>query len=171
VVDALALYGHIVAMWIRSTVVYRASFLMLTVSQFLVTGLDFVVIWIMFAHTNVLGGLDLPEVAFLYSTSGLALGIADLLIGSIDRLGVRIRDGSFDIFLIRPVSAFVQAAADQFALRRLGRITQSGAVFAWSLVALDIDWDWSRIVLLPLMGETSSRSIHRASSPVTWSGV
>ncbi|GAB3431807.1 ABC transporter permease [Flindersiella endophytica] len=149
--DALTLYGHIVAMWIRSTVVYRASFLMLTVSQFLVTGLDFVVIWIMFAQTDILGGLALPEVAFLYATSGLALGIADLAIGSIDRLGVRIRDGSFDIFLIRPVSAFVQAAADQFALRRLGRITQSGAVFAWSLLALDIDWDWSRIVLLPLM--------------------
>jgi ABC-2 type transport system permease protein len=151
VVDAISMYGHIVAMWIRSTITYRASFLMLTVSQFLVTGLDFVVIWIMFAQTDILGGLDLPEVAFLYASSGLALGIADLAIGSIDRIGVRIRDGSFDSFLIRPVSAFVQAAADQFALRRLGRITQAGAVFAWSLFALDIDWTWGRIVLVPLM--------------------
>lgn len=150
-VDGLRLYGQIVWMWIRSTTIYRSSFLMLTLAQFFVTGLDFVVIWIMFAHTDVLGGFDLAEVAFLYAASGLALGIADLLIGSIERIGRRIRDGSFDVFLIRPGSAFVQAAADQFALRRLGRITQSGVVFAWSLTALDVDWGWSQVMLVPVM--------------------
>jgi ABC-2 type transport system permease protein len=151
VADAVRAYFWIIGMWIRSTMAYRASFLMLTVGQFLVTGFDFVAIFIMFAHTDVLGGFTLPEVAFLYGTSGFALGVADLLIGSIERLGRRVRMGSLDVMLVRPVPAFVQAAADEFALRRLGRILQATVVLAWAVVAVDVDWTWDRLLLLPVM--------------------
>ncbi len=130
---------------------YRASFAMLTLAQFLVTGLDFVTIGIMFLHTHELGGYTLPEVAFLYSTSGVALGMADLLCGNIERLGVRVREGSFDVMLIRPIPALVQMSADQFALRRLGRITQSAAVFIWSMINLPVHWNAERIALVPMM--------------------
>jgi ABC-2 type transport system permease protein len=151
VADAVRAYFWIIGMWIRSTMAYRASFLMLTVGQFFVTGFDFVAIFIMFAHTDVLGGFTLPEVAFLYGTSGFALGVADLLIGSIERLGRRVRMGSLDVMLVRPVPAFVQAAADEFALRRLGRILQATAVLAWAVVAVDVNWTWDRLLLLPIM--------------------
>jgi ABC-2 type transport system permease protein len=151
VADALRAYGWIVAMWIRSTMVYRASFLMLTVGQFVITALDFVAIFIMFAHTRELGGFTLPEVAFLYGTSSFALGMADLLIGSTERLGRRIRMGTLDVILVRPVPAFIQVAADEFALRRLGRITQASGVLVWSLFALDLDWTWDRVLLMPVM--------------------
>lgn len=149
--DALRAYGLIVAIWIRSTMVYRTSFVLLTAMQFVVTGLDFVAIWIMFVHTDQIGGFALPEVAFLYATSGFALGMADLLLGNAERIGARIRAGSLDVMLIRPVPVLVQAAADQFALRRLGRVLQNSAVLAWSLVALDVDWTWDRVLLLPMM--------------------
>lgn len=149
--DGLRAYLLIAAMWIRSTMVYRASFLMLTAGQFVVTGLDFVAIFIMFAHTKELGGFDLSEVAFLYATSGISMGLADLLVGNIERLGRRIRDGSLDVMLIRPVPAFIQAAADDFALRRLGRITQSVVVFSWAIAALDVHWTWDRVLLVPVM--------------------
>ena len=130
---------------------YRASFAMLTLAQFLVTGLDFVTIGIMFIHTHQLGGYSLSEVAFLYSTSGVALGMADLLCGNIERLGGRVREGTLDVMLIRPIPALVQMAADQFALRRLGRITQAAVVFVWSMTALPVHWTADRIVLVPMM--------------------
>jgi ABC-2 type transport system permease protein len=151
VVDAVRAYFLIAFMWIRSSMAYRASFVAMTVAQFVVTGLDFVTIWIMFTHTHELGGYSLPEVAFLYSTSGLALGLADLLCGNIERLGQRVRDGSLDVMLIRPVPTLVQMAADDFALRRLGRIAQSAAVFGWSLSKLRISWTADRVVLIPMM--------------------
>lgn len=149
--QALRCYGLIVAMWVRSTMVYRASFAMMTAGQFVVTGLDFVAIGIMFVHTDRLGGFGLAEVAFLYGSSGFALGLADLLLGSIERLGRRVRDGSLDVMLVRPVPALVQAAADEFALRRLGRVAQSVVVLGWSLAALHVDWTWDRVALLPVM--------------------
>jgi ABC-2 type transport system permease protein len=151
VADALKAFYWISILWIRSAMIYRASFLMVVAGQFVITGLDFVVIAIMFSHVRQLGGFGLAEVAFLYATSGCAMGIADLLLGNAERVGRRIRSGEFDVMLVRPVPAFVQAAADNFGIHRLGRLTQNAVVLVWSLAILEIDWTWDRVLLVPLM--------------------
>jgi ABC-2 type transport system permease protein len=151
---AWARFGPIscfVGMWVRSTMTYRTSFVTLMVGQFLITGLDFVAVLLMFSKVDELGGFGLAEVAFLYGVSSLGLGLADLLVGNVDRLGRRVRDGSLDAMLVRPVPALVQVAANEFALRRLGRVGQSAVVFAWALTAVHVDWSWDRILLLPVM--------------------
>ena len=150
-VDGLRAFYWIASLWIRSTIAYRASFAMLAGGQFVVTGLDFVVVYFMFTHTHALGGFDLAEVAFLYGTSGCAMGLADLLVGNAERMGRKIRTGEFDVMLIRPVPAFVQAAADAFGIHRLGRVTQGAVVLIWSLAALDVDWTPARVLVVPGM--------------------
>ncbi|MEU9057538.1 ABC transporter permease [Streptomyces sp. NPDC048430] len=150
-VEGVRAYGLIVAMWLRSTMAYRASFVMTTVGNFVSTAFDFVTIMLMFAHVDVLGGFTLPEVALLYGTSATAFGLADLALGSMDRLGRRVRDGTLDTLLVRPVPVLAQVAADRFALRRLGRITQGLLVLGYALLTLDIDWSPLKVVMLPLM--------------------
>jgi ABC-2 type transport system permease protein len=135
-------------MWVRASMTYRASFALMTLVQFLITGLDFVGIVVMFASVDALGGFSLEEIAFLYAGSALCLGIADLLVGNIERLGLRVRMGTFDAMLVRPVPAFVQMCADEFALRRLGRIVQGLVVFVWAVAHLDIHWTAARIMLV-----------------------
>ncbi|ARH91393.1 transporter [Streptomyces sp. MOE7] len=144
-------YGLIARMWVRSTLAYRASFVMMTVGNFAACALDFVAIMLMFSQIDALGGFSLPEVAFLYGTSGVALGLADLLLGSMDRLGRRVRDGTLDVLLLRPAPVFAQVAADRFALRRLGRITQALLVLGWSVSRLDVEWTLGRVLMVPLM--------------------
>ncbi|MYZ37823.1 transporter [Streptomyces sp. SID4917] len=138
-------------MWMRSTMAYRASFAMTAFGNFAATAFDFVAILLMFTHVDALGGYSLPEVAFLYGTSATAFGLADLLLGSMDRLGRRVRDGTLDTLLLRPVPVLAQVAADRFALRRLGRVTQGLLVLVYALVALDIDWTPVRVLMLPMM--------------------
>ncbi|MFE9726331.1 ABC transporter permease [Streptomyces sp. NPDC005794] len=150
-VEGVRAYGLIVAMWLRSTMAYRASFVMTAVGNFVATGFDFVTIVLMFGHVDVLGGFTLPEVALLYGTSATAFGLCDLLLGSMERLGRRVRDGTLDTLLVRPVPVLAQVAADRFALRRLGRITQGLVVLGYALVTLDIAWSPVKVVMLPLM--------------------
>ncbi len=140
VVHAVRCYGHIVRMWIRAALAYPASFWMTMAGNLAASGMDFVVIVVMFLHTHALGGWSLPQVAFLYGTSGVTLGLADIFVGSMDQLGVRVREGSVDTVLVRPVPALAQIAGDRFALRRIGRVLQSGAVLTWSLLRLDLSW-------------------------------
>ncbi|MFB6776772.1 ABC transporter permease [Streptomyces sp. NPDC056352] len=150
-VEGVRAYGLIVAMWLRSTMAYRASFAMTAFGNFAATGFDFVAILLMFAHVDELGGYTLPEIALLYGASGTAFGLADLVLGSMDRLGRRVRDGTLDTLLVRPVPVLAQVAADRFALRRLGRITQGLLVLGYGLAVLDIAWTPLKVVMIPLM--------------------
>ncbi|MFI6035659.1 ABC transporter permease [Streptomyces sp. NPDC051315] len=138
-------------MWIRSTMAYRLSFVMTAFGGLVVTGLDFVAILLMFSRVDVLGGYALPEIAFLYGLAALSFGFADLAIGSTGRLGQRVRDGTLDTLLVRPAPVLAQVAADRFALRRLGRITQAVLVLGYALAALDVDWTVPKVLLLPVM--------------------
>ncbi|MEU9300381.1 ABC transporter permease [Streptomyces sp. NPDC048269] len=140
-------------MWIRATMTYRTSFVLSLVGNAAITLLDFVAIYIMFSHVDVLGGFTLPEIALLYGSCSASLGLADLLLGNTDRIGVRIRDGSLDTMLVRPVPVLAQVAADRFALRRLGRVGQGVGVLAWAVWALgpQVEWTPGKVLLVPVM--------------------
>lgn len=150
-VEGLRAYRLIAGMWVRSSMTYRTSFVVTVLGNLLVTGLDFVAILLMFAQVDSLGGWSMPEVALLYGLSATAFGVADLVLGSMDVLGARIRDGSFDALLVRPAPVLAQIGADRFALRRLGRITQGTVVLGYALVAADIDWTVQKVLLVPVM--------------------
>ncbi len=149
--EGLRGYRLIAGMWIRSTMTYRTSFVLTTFGQAAITLLDFVAIAIMFSHVDALGGFALPEIALLYGSCSASLGLADLLLGNTDRIGARIRDGSLDTMLVRPVPVLAQVAADRFALRRLGRIGQGLGVMGWAVWTLDVDWTAGKVLLVPVM--------------------
>nr|WP_280680181.1 ABC-2 family transporter protein [Kitasatospora sp. MAA19] len=138
-------------MWMRSMMAYRASFALNLLASLVTHSLDFVVLVLMFRHTDQLGGWRLPEIAFLYATATFALGVANMLVGSVDGLGVRIVNGSLDTMLIRPAPALAQLCAERFSLRRIGRPLQALAVLAWSLATLDVHWTWDRVLLVPAL--------------------
>lgn len=144
-------YLMIARMWVRASLAYRTSFVLLSCSQVVVTGMDFLVILILFSHTDALGGLGPTEVFFIYGTSGVALGIADMCAGSLEAVGQRIRDGSLDSMLVRPIPVLAQVAADQFAIRRIGRITQALTVLVLAVIVAPVDWNAAKVVLVVVM--------------------
>lgn len=149
--DGLRAYRLISAMWIRSLMAYRLSFAMTALGNFAVTAFDFTAILLMFSQVDRLGGYPLAEIAFLYGAASISFGFADLALGSMDRLGKRVRDGTLDTLLVRPAPVIAQVAADRFGLHRLGRVTQGALVFAYALVVLDIDWTALKVLMIPLM--------------------
>jgi ABC-2 type transport system permease protein len=89
------------------------------------------------------------EVALLYGISGIAFSFTDMVIG---HLGVflpeQIRTGNFDLILLRPRGTLLQVLTADFQLRRLGKAAQAGAVLAYALTRLDIDWTVGRALML-----------------------
>ena len=142
-------YGQIARMWVRSSLAYPASFWTLTVSSALITLLDFVGLALMFHSIDLLRGFGLQEVALLYGASGIGIGVGDLVIGSVEQIGLHVRTGTLDAMLTRPVPLLVQICADRFALRRLGRITQAVVVFGYGVGA--VDWDLAKFAVAALM--------------------
>ncbi|MGW1540497.1 ABC transporter permease [Streptomyces sp. NPDC002309] len=137
-------------MWIRSTLAYRTSFALTVLGNFVLTFLDFAAILLMFSQVDALGGYTLPEIAFLYGMTSVSFGLADLAIGSMDRLGTRVRDGTLDTLLVRPVPVLAQVCADRFGLRRLGRVVQGALVLGYAVATVDVDWTPLKVLLLPM---------------------
>lgn len=150
-VDPITEYRVLAAARIRSDWQYRTSFLVFVLASVLITALDFLGIAVLFEATDTLGDWSLPQVAFLYGTAGLCFGVGDLLVGSVENLSTKIKDGSFDVLLTRPVNTLVNLTASEFSLRRVGRIAQAGFIFVIALRVNDIDWTAGRVAAIVVM--------------------
>lgn len=142
-------FARIARLWVRASMAYPASFAMLAVSGFVMTGLDFAGILVVFGRVDTVGGFTLPEVAFLYAGTGLGIAFGDFVVGRVERLGSMIRMGRLDTMMTKPVPLLVQVLADEFALRRVARIAQAGLVFGWA--ASMIAWDPAKVAVTAMM--------------------
>ena len=85
----------------------------------------------------------------------MGFGLADMVVGHVDRLPFYVRTGTFDAFLLRPLSALGQLVTSDFSLRRLGRIGSGVVVLVIALAGADVDWTPARallVVVTPLAG-------------------
>ena len=136
---------------IRADWQYRASFVGYTITQGLITFLDFVQIAVIFGRVDELAGWSVAEVAFLYGTSSVAFFLGDVFISQVERGPQRVRAGTFDALLIRPLGALFQLCADDFAFRRLGKLVQAVVVLAIATVAVDVAWSPARVGVFVMM--------------------
>ena len=98
-------YVWIARMWVRSSLAYPVSFWTLTLGSALITALDFVGLALMLHSIPALGGFGLREVALLYGASGIGIGVADLVIGSVEQVGLHVRTGTLDLEVGEPAIA------------------------------------------------------------------
>lgn len=148
--EAIGHYHRIAAMWVRASLAYPLSFWTMTIGSGAMTALDFVGIWIMFHTVDGLGGFGLAEVGLLYGATSIGIGLGDLLTGSVEKLGHKVRTGGLDVMMVRPVPLIVQVCADEFQPRRVARLVQGTVVFAWASYAA-VDWTPARVLVAAQM--------------------
>lgn len=142
------LYLHLIGARIRAQLQYRLSFALDLLGAFFITFVDFLGIVILFAHLPRLAGWSLAEVAFFYGTANMSFALTDMIIGHFDLFPRMIRDGSFDLILVRPAGTLFQIIASDFALRRLGRVFQGVVVLGFALALLHLTWTLGRELML-----------------------
>jgi ABC-2 type transport system permease protein len=149
----LGLYRRLVSYEIRSQLQYRVPFLLDSLASFMATVIGFATLALILQRFNNIAGWDLGEVAFLYGTVELAFGIMDMLFSGFDpaNFGVRVRLGSFDQLLLRPVNVTLQVFASNLQMRRIGRILQGALVLGVSLSLVQIHWTAVKLIFLPMI--------------------
>ena len=136
-------------MWSRSAMQYRASLVLMMVNATLIAFLELVALLVVFGNVRSLGGFTLAEALYLYGTAQAAFFLSDLMFTGAEYLGARIRTGTFDAFLVRPVGVLPQVFADQFTPRRLCPLIPAGGAVVAGLVGAPIHWTWLRAALVP----------------------
>ncbi|MDI7276672.1 MAG: ABC-2 family transporter protein, partial [Anaerolineae bacterium] len=145
--DGLRLYFRYLGVSVRSQMEYKASFIMLSLGHFLVTGVEFVTVVVLFDRFGSLEGWTMPEVALFYGLVNLTFALSDASARGFDLFGNMVKSGDFDRLLARPRSTALQVAGQELTLRRVGRFTQGLLVLLWSASALGIAWTPARIGL------------------------
>src|SRR3712207_9057528 len=64
---------------------------------------SFAAIVVLFQNVPALAGWRLEEVALLYAIATIAFALTDLAVGHLDLFPQMIRDGTFDLVLVRPL--------------------------------------------------------------------
>jgi viologen exporter family transport system permease protein len=148
--SALALYLRYLEVCLRSKLEYRASLLMQVLGSLLVTAIEFVGVWALFARFGSLGGWTLPQVALLYGMVETTFAVSDLMARGFDAFPALLASGDFDRLLVRPRSTALQLAGQDLALKSVGRGVQALAVLGWAAVAIGVPWSAAKAGLLIL---------------------
>jgi ABC-2 type transport system permease protein len=146
--NALQLYSRYAAVSLRSQMQYRASFIMQSIGAFLITGFEFVAVWMLFDRFGELRGWSLAETALLYGMISVTFAIADAIGRGFDQFAVMVKAGDFDRLLLRPRSTVLQLIGQELTLRRVGRFLQGALILAFAIAFLDIQWNIPRLALM-----------------------
>ena len=145
--NAIRLYGRYASISLRGQMEYRASFLMQSAGQFLITGIEFLGIWTLFTRFGQIRGWTLAEAAFFYGLISITWSIADAISRGFDVFGTTVKNGDFDRVLLRPRSTILQLFGHELTLRRIGRFVQGLAVLVFAIETLDVAWSAPRMGL------------------------
>lgn len=145
---SLRLYLRYVGVSVKSQLQYRASMIMLSIGQFLLTAFEFVAVWALFDRFGHLEGWTLVQVALLYGMANVAFGIAEIVARGFDLFHRLVKSGDFDRLLLRPRSTALQVAASDVYVFRVGRLVQGLAVLGWAVATLPIAWTVPKVGLL-----------------------
>jgi ABC-2 type transport system permease protein len=156
---------------VRSQAQYRASLGLEIASSAAFAVLDLVGVLIMFRVNRTLGGFAFPEVFLMVSLAGTGFGLADLSVGSIERIREYVRTGLFDAILVRPLGALPQLLSVDFAPRRVGRVLLLVTLLPIAASTAHVRWTPAKALLLvitPLAGAALFGAVFVAGATVAF---
>jgi viologen exporter family transport system permease protein len=156
---------------LRSQASYRTSFVIDVAGNLVVVSVDLLALLVMFRVTPTLAGFSVREAVFLFALANTGFALADLAVGSIERIRTYVRTGLLDGILVRPLGVLPQLLALDVGLHRIGRFVASTGLLGVAVALVDIDWTPARAVLFaltPLAGAVFFAAIFVASATVAF---
>ena len=141
-------YRAVLASRMRSQRSYRANFAIDLSSSLLVGVVELAEVWVLYHNVDRLGGLDFAQILIVFGLADLAFSVADLAFGHCDNLPTYLRAGTLDVFYLRPQPLLLQLITSDISLRRLARAVVGFTALIAGLVAADVDWSPTAVLLI-----------------------
>jgi len=149
----LNIYRRLISIQIRSQLQYRGSFLLEIIGTAFMLLMFFVAIVLVLQKFGHIAGWTLGDIAFLWGMTELAFATMDMIFSGFDpqNFGKRVRLGTFDQFLLRPVNITWQVLGSDFVIRRVGKLIEGLVIFGIALYLVDIQWTPGKLIYLPIV--------------------
>jgi ABC-2 type transport system permease protein len=141
---------------------YRGAFWAGVVGQWLSYGATFITLFILASGFNAVSGWDANHILFLYALNVLSYAIAASFFYMFStQLSEKVRGGSFDDTLTKPVSPFVYEFLQSFISGYFSHATLAIAMMIYSLIK--IQFQVTFISVLTLLGAIIGASLIQAA--------
>ena len=140
--------GRAMGLLLRSAMQYRASFLMQTLSQAVMTGGDLLAVAVLLGRFTRLGPWSGPEILFFFGVMQCVFALGQFLGRGVENFSAYVHSGEFDTMLARPRALFVQVICARLDPRRLGGILVGLCALALAAAGQPIAWSWGKALLL-----------------------
>lgn len=147
----MRLYFYYVSVNIRSTMQYKASFILTAIGQFLVSFTIFLGIFFMFQRFSKVEGFTYSEVLLCFAIMLMEFSLAEMFARGFDQFSGMVKTGEFDRILVRPRNEIIQVLGSKFELTRIGRMMQAVVMFIYGIVKSEITWSFSKILTVVFM--------------------
>ena len=151
------MYILLLKMTLRGILQYRVDFLISLVSVVLLNGANIVQLSVISWRFNALGNWRVGDLLVLYGMFMISWSIFSIFFRKLSKIQEEIVNGGFDIYLLRPVSVFLQLVGGDINYTGLCDIAMGIALVITGLTATDTVWTWWHIswfVLFALSGGT-----------------
>lgn len=149
----LSLYFRLVLVQLQSQLQYRAAFIFDILGTAFLVFIEFAAVAVVFERFENIKGWTLGEVALLWAVVEVSFGFMDMVFQGFDppRFAEKVRLGTFDQLLLRPVNITLQVLASELELRRIGKIILGIGIFFLALKLTNIEWTVIKVLLVPCM--------------------
>ena len=147
----MKLYFKYAGMLLKSQMQYKASFIMTTVGQFLVSFTAFLGIYFMFTRFHSVNGFTFSEILLCFSIVLMAFSITECLVRGFDVFPQLIQSGKLDRILVRPRNEIFQVLTSNMEFSRVGRLLQSILMLAYANPKSGILWTADKVATLVFM--------------------
>jgi ABC-2 type transport system permease protein len=147
-VGDLRAYAALLGGQYRSVTSYRASFAVELISNVGSTVLDVFTVFVLFGAATEVGGFTLAEALMMTGIAAAGFVLADLAVGSVERIKFYVRTGMLDAVLVRPLGVLPQLVLMDFPLRKVLRLFFGIGVLGVAIVVNDVDWTPARVLLV-----------------------
>jgi ABC-2 type transport system permease protein len=131
---------------------YRVNFLIGATSTIFVQAAGLLAVWVVMNQIPDLDGWSLPEILLIYGLLTLAKSINHMFADNLWTLGRDyIRTGTFDRFLVRPVSPLFHLLADRFCHDGIGNFLVGLFLVLYAAPRLGIAWTLPSVTYLTVM--------------------
>jgi ABC-2 type transport system permease protein len=142
--STLRQYGVLLRVGFQSAVQYRADFVMTALGAVAYEAVSLAFVGVIVYAFGSIGGWGFVEVAFVYGIRSMGHALHGVLSGQLWSLDDVVRQGKFDLYLLRPVNPLVQVLARRFQVTAVGDVVFGLVVLVVTAVLAPIAWSgWS----------------------------
>lgn len=150
------LYFEFLKQNVKTMLEYKTDFIIGVFSTILTQFYGIFFVWVIFENIKQIHGWTFYEITFVYGLLTLAKGLDMFFFDNLHALGFEyVKEGKFDIFMIRPLSPLFQLVASHTQQDGIGLLVLGGVVVSKSLFELQIHlgiFDMLLLVLFVICG-------------------